>query len=91
LVWLASLRSMLTTQLDLSDSKTTLPDSELRNAVVACARTESDPFPFHQNPRAAASNALSEACARRVSGVTRLNLCDRLLDKHARRNGGAGR
>ncbi len=46
---------------------------------------------FHKNPRAAASNAVSEACERRVSGFTRFNLCDRLLDTHARRNGGTGR
>jgi len=40
---------------------------------------------FHKNPRAATSNAVSEACDRRVSGFTRFNLCDRLLDTHARR------
>ena len=42
---------------------------------------------FYTNPRAAASNAVSEACERRVSGFTRFNLCDRLSDIHARRNG----
>ena len=42
---------------------------------------------FHKNPRAAASNAVSEACDRRVPGFTRFNLCDRLLDTHARRTG----
>lgn len=41
---------------------------------------------FHRNPKAAASNAVAEACERRVPGFKRFNLCDRLSDTHARRN-----
>jgi HD domain len=46
---------------------------------------------FRKNPKAASSNAVSEACERRVSGFKRFNLCDRLVDTHARRNGGLSR
>lgn len=46
---------------------------------------------FHKNPKAASSNAVAEACERRVSGFKRFNLCDRLVDTHARRNGGIRR
>jgi HD domain len=41
---------------------------------------------FHKNPKAASSNAVAEACEQRVSGFRRFNLCDRLIDTHARRN-----
>jgi len=41
---------------------------------------------FHKNPKAASSNAVAEACEQRVSGFKRFNLCDRLIDTHARRN-----
>ena len=43
---------------------------------------------FHKNPKAASSNAVAEACEQRVSGFKRFNLCDRLVDTHARRNRG---
>ena len=46
---------------------------------------------FRKNPKAASSNAVAEACEQRVSGFKRFNLCDRLIDTHARRNGGIGR
>jgi hypothetical protein len=46
---------------------------------------------FRKNPKAASSNAVAEACERRVSGFKRFNLCDRLVDTHARRNGGIRR
>ena len=46
---------------------------------------------FHKNPSAASSNAVAEACERRVSGFHRFNFCDRLLDTYAQRNGGTGR
>jgi hypothetical protein len=46
---------------------------------------------FHRNPKAASSNAVAEACERRVSGFERFNLCDRLIDTHARRSGGIRR
>src|SRR5260370_67413 len=42
---------------------------------------------FHKNPKAASSNPVAEACERRVSGFKRFNLCDRLVDTHAQRNG----
>lgn len=46
---------------------------------------------FHKNPKAAASNAVEEACEQRVSGFKRFNLCDRLIDTHARRSRGIRR
>ena len=46
---------------------------------------------FHRNSKAASSNAVAEACERRVSGFKRFNLCDRLIDTHARRSGGTRR
>jgi hypothetical protein len=42
---------------------------------------------FDKNPKAASSNAVAEACEHRVPGFQRFNLCDRLIDTHARRNG----
>jgi len=44
---------------------------------------------FQKNPQAASSNAVAEACEQRVSGFKRFNLCDRLIDTHARRSGGS--
>jgi hypothetical protein len=46
---------------------------------------------FHKNPKAASSNPVAEACERRVSGFKRFNLCDRLVETHAQRNGGIPR
>ncbi len=43
---------------------------------------------FHKNPKAASSNPVAEACEQRVPGFKRFNVCDRLIDTHARRNGG---
>jgi len=39
---------------------------------------------YQKNPRAASSNAVAEACERRVPGFKRFNLCDRLIDTNAR-------
>ena len=39
---------------------------------------------YQKNPRAASSNAVAEACERRVPGFKRSNLCDRLIDRNAR-------
>jgi hypothetical protein len=41
---------------------------------------------FHKNPKVVSSNAVAEACEHRVSGFKRFNLCDRLIDTHARRS-----
>jgi len=46
---------------------------------------------FYKNPKAASSNAVAEACEQHVSGFKRFNLCDRLIETHARRNGEIGR
>jgi hypothetical protein len=37
---------------------------------------------YEKNPKAAASNAVADACERRVPGFRRFNLCDRLVDKN---------
>jgi len=39
---------------------------------------------YQKNPKAAASNAVAEACERRVPGFKRFNLCDHLVDRSAR-------
>ena len=39
---------------------------------------------YQKNPRAAASNAVADACERRVPGFKRFNLCDHLIDRSAR-------
>jgi hypothetical protein len=39
---------------------------------------------YQKNPEAASSNAVAEACERRVPGFSRFNLCDRLIDRSAR-------
>jgi len=39
---------------------------------------------YQKNPKAASSNAVAEACERRVPGFKRSNLCDRLIDRNAR-------
>jgi hypothetical protein len=41
--------------------------------------------------RSSSETLLPEACERRVSGFKRFNLCDRLVDTHAQRNGGIPR
>jgi hypothetical protein len=38
---------------------------------------------YQKNPQAVASNAVAEACERRVPGFQRPNLCDRLIDRSA--------
>lgn len=42
---------------------------------------------FQKNPKAVSSNPVAEACVHRISGFQRFNLCDRLVDTHARRKG----
>jgi len=37
---------------------------------------------YQRNPRAAASNAVEEACERRIPGFRRFNLFDRLIDRN---------
>lgn len=37
-----------------------------------------------KNPRAALSNAVADACERRVAGFHRFNFCDHLVDRNAR-------
>jgi hypothetical protein len=44
---------------------------------------------YEINPRAASSNAVAEACERRVPGFKRFNLCDRLVEMNARHRGSA--
>jgi hypothetical protein len=39
---------------------------------------------YEINPKAASSNAVAEACERRVPGFKRFNLCDRLVEMNAR-------
>ena len=46
---------------------------------------------FRKNPRAASSSPVGEACERRVPGFKRFNLCDLLIDTHARRSAGGRR
>ena len=46
---------------------------------------------YEKNPSAAASNAVADACARRVPGFQRSNFCDRVVDRSARRVGGSTR
>jgi len=40
---------------------------------------------YRKNPKAATSNAVADACERRVSGFKRFNLCDHLVNKNEQR------
>jgi hypothetical protein len=39
---------------------------------------------YRKNPKAASSNAVADACERKVPGFKRFNLCDHLVDKNNR-------
>jgi len=41
---------------------------------------------YQRNPKAVSSNAVAEACERRVAGFKRSNLCDRLIDRNTEKS-----
>lgn len=68
-----------------------LPDGVFDRALdaypwldISEALFESSVRLYEKNPKAAASNAVADACERRVPGFKRFNLCDHLIDRNNR-------